>query len=158
MRCSTRTLESIGPVGLHLVEDALGWDSARCWSLQLRSEASIFEIGGEDDWAELVQRYPLAVAKSRRHDWWRATGRDLEWTIPDFYAVASDYDAVHLTVAGYLSTAGRAVPAGDAHTVLAGWGPDETWWLTHSPQRIGPPARWIATGDTAPFDWARSTE
>jgi hypothetical protein len=157
LRRSTRGLTSTGPVGLHLVEDAFGWTSARCWSLQLRSGASIFEIGGPEDWSELVRRYPLAVTKSRRHDWWRATGRDVEWAIPDFHAVASDYDAVRLSVAGYLSTAGRALRAGEWHTVLAGWNPDETWWLTETPQRVDPAVRWVATGDSEPFAWARST-
>jgi hypothetical protein len=156
LRCSTRSLGTTGPVGLHLVEDAFGWSSARCWSLKLRPGVSIFEIGGADDWSELVRRYPLAVTKSRRHDWWRATGRDLEWTIPDFRAVAADYDAVHLTVAGYLSTAGRAIPAGRAHTVLAGWNPDETWWLTDSPARVDPAVRWVATGDIEPLAWTKS--
>lgn len=153
LRRSTRSLTSIGPVGLHLVEDDMGWVSARCWSLQARPGASIFEIGGPEDWGELVRRYPLAVTKSRRHDWWRATGRDLEWAIPDFNAVAGDYDAVHLSVAGYLATAGRAVRAGEWHTVLAGWNPDETWWLTDAPQRVDPAVRWVATGDSEPLAW-----
>jgi hypothetical protein len=158
LRCSTRSLDSTGPVGLHLVEDAFGWSSARCWSLAPRPDASVFEIGAPDDWIALVRRYPLGVTKSRRHDWWRATGRDLEWAIPDFHAIASDYDALHLSVAGYLSTAGRALPAGAAHTVLAGWNPDETWWLTDAPRRVGPAVRWVATGDSEPFAWARGTE
>jgi hypothetical protein len=157
LRRSTRSLDSAGPAGLHLVEDAFSWSSARCWSLQLPAEASIFEIGGADDWTELVRRYPLAVPKSRRHDWWRATGHDLEWAIPDFHAVAADYDAVHLSVAGYLSTAGRAIPSGEAHTVLAGWNLDETWWLTDSPDRVDPAVCWVATGDVEPFTWIRST-
>ncbi len=158
LRSSTRILPSTGPVGLHLVEDELGWNAAQCWSLEFRPGASIFEICGADDWAELVGRYPLAVTKSRRHDWYRATGLDVEWAIPDFPAVADDYDAVHLTVAGYLSTAGRAIPAGEAHTVLAGWNPDQTWWLTGRPRRVDPAVRWIRTGDMEPFAWARSAE
>src|SRR5690348_15038461 len=105
LRRSTRRLESTGPVGLHLIEDAFSWTSAQCWPLQVHPDASVFEIGGPDDWTELVRRYPLAVTKSRRHDWWRATGHDFEWAIPDYHAVAADYDAVHLSVAGYLSTA-----------------------------------------------------
>jgi hypothetical protein len=47
--------------------------------------------------------------------------------------------------------------AGDAHTVLAGWNPDETWWLTDSPRRIDPAVRWVATGEVEPFAWAPST-
>jgi len=157
LRRSTRSLTSTGPVGLHLVEDAFNWTSARCWTLQPRPGASTFEIGGPDDWSELVRRYPLAVTKSRRHDWWRATGRDLEWAIPDFHALADDYDAIHLSVAGYLATAGRALRAGDWHTVLAGWNPDETWWLTDPPQRVDPAVRWVATGHSEPLAWTPST-
>jgi hypothetical protein len=145
-------------MGLHLVEDGFGWSSARCWGLELPPGGAIFEIGEADDWSALVRRYPLAVTKSRRHDWWRATGQDLEWAIPDFHAVAADYDAVHLSVAGYLSTAGRAIPAGDANTTLAGWDPDATWWLTDSPRRVDPPVLWITTGEAEPFTWAQSTQ
>ena len=71
-------------------------------------------------------------------------------------ASAGDYDAVHLSVAGYLATAGRALRAGEWHTVLAGWNPDETWWLTVTPRRVEPAVRWAATGDSEPFAWTRS--
>jgi hypothetical protein len=72
-----------------------------------------------------VGRYPLDVSKSRRRDWWRATGRAGRWLIPDYAAVAADWDAVHVSVSGYLTTAGIAIPAGsDAYTMLAGWDPD----------------------------------
>jgi hypothetical protein len=40
------------------------------------------------DWAELVGRYPIDVSRSRRHDWWRATGWAGRWLVPDFAAVA----------------------------------------------------------------------
>lgn len=50
--------------------------------------------------------------------------------IPDWPRVAGDYDGVHLSVAGYLGTAGRAIDVGDGWaSVLAGWNPDETVWL-----------------------------
>jgi hypothetical protein len=43
----------------------------------------------------------------------------------------SGIDAVHLTVRGYLTTAGRALPVSGTHSaVLGGWDPDTTWWLT----------------------------
>jgi hypothetical protein len=91
------------------------------------------------------------VTKARRHDWWRATGEDHTWAIPDYPAIAVDYDAIHLTVGGYLSTAGRAIQAGGAHTVLAGWNPDETWWLTDSPRRHGEPVTWLDTRGNEPL-------
>jgi len=157
LRRSTRSLGGAGPVGLHLVEDALGWSSARCWALELPRAAAVYEVHTAQDWGKLVSRYPLAVTKARRHDWWRATGEDHAWAIPDYSAVAADYDAIHLTVGGYLSTAGRAIQAGSAYTVLAGWNPDETWWLTDSPRRLGEPVTWHSTRNDEPFAWAPTT-
>jgi hypothetical protein len=49
--------------------------------------------------------------------------------MPRWPAVARDWDGVHLSVAGYLATAGRALPVGAARTLLGGWNPDETYWL-----------------------------
>lgn len=123
---TTQSLGRGGPVGLSLVEDSWGPSSAECRALVPQPGASIFEIDGPDHWIELVRRYPLAVPLSRRHDWWRVTGQDLRWAIPDYVAVAGDYDGVHLSVIGYLSTAGRALDAGAFQTVLAGWNPDQT--------------------------------
>jgi hypothetical protein len=154
--CSTRALDGHGPVGLSLVEDSLGWTSAQSHALRPRPGASIFEIAGPEAWEELVERYPLTVTHSRRHDWWRATGQNGAWAIPDYLAVAADYDGIHLTVLGYLSTAGRALPACDAYTVLAGWNPDETWWLTDSAQLIDAPIRWSRDQRDHATRWVRA--
>jgi hypothetical protein len=139
---TTRALPSLAAVKLVLVEDTFGWQHARVWPLRPASGARVFEITGPDAWAELAGRYPLDVSLSRRHDWWRVTGHDGSWLIPDWGAVASDYDAVHLTVLGYLTTAGRALPVGDSHTVLAGWDPDETYWLSDVLAESGTPTEW----------------
>jgi hypothetical protein len=152
---TTRALPGLGAVRLALVEDGLGWKSARCWPLLPRSGARIYEVDGPAAWASLVARYPLDVSMSRRHDWWRATGWTGRWLIPDFQAVAADFDAVHVTVLGYLTTAGVAVPVGSddsgdgARTVLAGWEPDATWWLTDCLAPAGPPEDWAADDDAA---------
>lgn len=119
--------------------------------------AVVYEIHTAQDWGELVARYPLAVTKARRHDWWRTTGEDHPWTIPDYPAVAADYDAIHLTVGGYLSAAGRAIQAGSGHTVLAGWNPDETWWPTDSPRHLDEPVTWLNTRNDEPLAWAPTT-
>ena len=76
-----------------------------------------------------------------------ATGWAGRWLIPDFAAVAADYDAVHLSVAGYLTTAGRALSVDDGRTVLAGWNPDQTFWLTEVLASSGPPANWVDLDD-----------
>ncbi|CAM5521534.1 hypothetical protein [Leifsonia shinshuensis] len=128
---TTRGLTGKGAVGLHLVEDGLGWRYARLTRMAVRAGARVFEIDGPERWAELCRRFPLDASASRRGDWLRSTGRDGRWLVPDWLRVAEEYDGVHLTVLGYLSTAGRALPvADDWATVLAGWSPDETHWLT----------------------------
>jgi hypothetical protein len=86
------------------------------------------------------------------------TGRDSReagpWLVPDWSRVAQEWDAVHLTVAGYLASATRCIPVPDAAdatgtagttgttgtagstgrveaaSVIGGWGPDVTYWLT----------------------------
>ena len=146
-----------GPLGrslcVHLLDDRLtgpGGRVQRAWA----------DAPGQ--WAGLVDRYPLDVGRSRRHDWWRATGLTGRWLIPDYAAVATDWDAIHVSVAGYLATAGVATPVGaaagsaagaGARTMLAGWDPDATWWLNDVLSLTGPSRglagkrRWVCRSD-----------
>lgn len=71
----------------------------------MTADTRVYEITGPDAWADLVGRYPMDVSRARRHDWWRTTRRAGRWLIPDYLAVTADFDAVHLSVAGYLTTA-----------------------------------------------------
>jgi hypothetical protein len=127
---TTCALPGQGPMGLRFVEDTLGWDSATVERVRVQADARIYEIDGAAAWAELAGRYPLEVTASRRHDWYRITGRNGTWVIPDWSRVRHDYDAVHLSIAGYLSAAGTGIRIDDDRaTVLAGWDPDATYWL-----------------------------
>lgn len=152
---TARALDGLGSVGLDLEEDGFGEREARVVPLVARDGIRVYEIFGPDDWVSLVERYPLEVSLSRKHDWWRVTGLDSAWLIPDWQAVAEDFDVVYLSVTGYLSTAGRALEAGPAHTVLAGWSPDESYWLTDALdigsvptewRRLDQRARWMPSG------------
>ncbi len=117
------------PEGLSLVEDSLGWEDAT--AITVSGTGRVLEIRTATDWTDLCRTYPLEVTASRRHDWFRTTGRHGRWVIPDWERAASEWDAVHLTVAGYLNAAGRALPVGpDTATVIAGWDPGSTIWLT----------------------------
>ncbi len=139
---TTRGLGTHGPAGLWWVEDGLGRTDAQVRPFAVPSGARVHEVDGPDAWADLCRRYPLEVTAGRRHDWYRVTGRDGRWCLPDWSRVAQDVDAVHVTVAGYLATAGRAVPVDDdVATVLAGWDPDRTYWLTDVADD-GPAQRW----------------
>ena len=93
---TTRALPALGAARLVLSEGGLGWQSARCWPVVPENSARVYEICGPDQWADLVGRYPLDVTRSRRDDWRRATGRAGRWLIPDYAAVAADWDAVHV--------------------------------------------------------------
>jgi len=149
---TSRALPGIGAVGLALVEDPHGWIEARCLPVLPRPGVRVWEISGPGQWADLVARYPLDVTRSRRHDWWRVTGWSGSWLMPDFAAVAADYDAVHLTVLGYLTTAGRALPVDGARTMLAGWDPDTTYWLSDCVEPAGPATWWRRNSDD-PARW-----
>jgi len=128
---TTRSLGSDGPSGLWLVEDSHGPERARVRRVGVPSETNVYEIDGPEAWADLCRRAPLDVTASRRHDWHRTTGEAGPWVVPDWSRVAEEYDGVHLTVAGYLETAGRSIPVGEgASSVLAGWDPDTTYWFT----------------------------
>jgi hypothetical protein len=161
---STRSFEASGPVGLTLVEDAFSWAEARVTPVSVAPGARVYEIDGPGALTALVERYPLDVSLSRRHDWYRTTGETGTWLIPDWQAVAADFDGVHLSVMGYLATAGRALRVGAdvgaesvaaPMTVLAGWDPDRTFWLTDVLTEAHPSADWRRI-DTAPARWVES--
>lgn len=147
MVTTTRPLPGLGSVVLVWEEDTFDQDCAAIWPLATTRIPRVWEIDGPGAWTRLVDRYPLVVTHARRHDWYRTTGRAGIWRIPDWYAVSADWDAVHLSVAGYLTTATRTVPLadGEAATVLAGCDPDQTWWLND-----------ILSAPTAPAQWWRS--
>lgn len=45
--------------------------------------------------------------------------------------VSQDFDAVHLSITAYLSSAGRPIQVDEkTASVIAGWNPDVTYWLT----------------------------
>ena len=121
----------------------MGWEKAQVRPVGINLAARVHEIRHADDWAELCRRFPLEVTASRRHDWYRATGRVGDWVIPDWTSVGEHFDGVHLSVAAYLQTAGAVVPVEeDSASLIAGWNPDETWWFRpdildiHDEQRV----------------------
>lgn len=135
--------DGVGSSELVWMEDHGGWNLANVQPLAPASTPRVYEVTGPSAWGDLVRRFPLEVTASRRHDWYRHTGRDGAWAIPDWLAVREEFDAVHVTVAGYLTTAGQAVEVGDGvATVLAGWSPDLTAWLTDVLEENGPCELW----------------
>jgi hypothetical protein len=154
LRSTTRRLSRLGALELLLQEDAFGTAKALCWPVRPRPEARIFEVRRAEDWVELVDQYPLELTWGRRGSWSMATDLDTRWVIPDWLAVADKYDAVHLTLSGYLATSGRALMLQDGFaTFIAGWNPDETYWLNDVIERAGDPVGWEARQHNPPRGW-----
>lgn len=109
----------------------------------------VYEIRAAHDWVALREKYPLDVSDEMHGSWGDATGREGAWVIPDWRAVADEWSAVHLPVARYLSCAGRALAVdGERASVIAGWSPDETYWLRHR----------VYADETAREKWVRSDD
>lgn len=132
------------PLGIPYLEDSFG--STLALAIPVRGGGRTFEVRGADDWAELCRRYPLELTASRRHDWQRVTDRDGRWLLPDWALVSQEWDAVHLTAWGYLTAATREIVVDDeCSSVIGGWGPDETYWLTGLVREVeGPRVLWVA--------------
>jgi hypothetical protein len=117
-------------VGLACAEDPLGEEEFEIWAVGIDPDARVYEVHEPGDWGRLAATHPRDVTASRRHDWSGWTGREGRWILPDWRSVAAQWDGVHVSVAGYLSTAGMAVESGGGSaTLLAGWDADQTLWL-----------------------------
>lgn len=160
MPSSARVLFDGSPAALWLVEDDLGWERAESVRLIVPAGASVFEIKGAADWAELCARFPLEVTAQKCDDWYLATGRTSRWVIPDWAQVAEHYDAVHLQVGGYLAAAGVAIPvdgSSDSASVIAGWNPDETYWFSSDIVYDNEHTRWMLEDDGSDMVWKQES-
>ncbi|TWS22329.1 hypothetical protein FK268_20205 [Tsukamurella sputi] len=119
------------PSGLFLVEDGFGQQAAAVYS-STATEPSVFEIASGEAWAALCRDHPLDVTAVRGGDWLVTTAlADTRWVMPDWASVAREYDAVHLQVGAYLAASGTAIEVEPGvHSVIAGWAPGDTYWLT----------------------------
>jgi hypothetical protein len=120
------------------------------WRLRVEPTARVFEVNQPTDWEHLVTTYPLA--EQRWPSWsWELPGihqypdlaalaaldgqramrtRMNRFVEPDWDTVADDWDAVHLTWAGFLTTEGLIIDLGDDDiAMLRGWNSERTLWL-----------------------------
>ena len=139
---TTRSIPGLAAVGLICVPDPHAQLRGQYWSVHVEGQARIYEVGSVEAWRALLQRYARDVTYSRRDAWWRLTDWEGSWWLPDWSAVAADYDGVHLSVTGYLETVGLTIPVGPARTLVTGSGPDETFWLNDVIDLDGDPVEW----------------
>lgn len=119
------------PSSLYLVEDGYGQTEASVHRANFGNPPA-FEIDSGEAWAQLCRSHPFDATESKDRDWYTTTGlADTRWVMPDWSAVAREYDAVHLQVGAYLAASGTAIEVEPGvHSVIAGWAPGDTYWLT----------------------------
>lgn len=158
VRSSTRRLFDGGPAGLWFVEDSLGWERAAVRRVNIPPGSRVYEVDDARAWAELCRRFPVEVTAQKQDDWYRTTGRQGRWVIPDWVRCSERYAGVHLTVSGYLAAAGTAIDV-DAETasVIAGWAPDETYWLTDAVDFEAGSHRWVRHNSRSDPVWIEAT-
>lgn len=139
---STAAWPGFGPAGLYLEEDSFGPMATRA-TLVGSPPGKTYEIADAEAWAQLCRDYPLNVTASREHVWGTSIGHSDRWVIPDWQAMAADWDAVHLTIAGYLAAATTLIEVSDGiGSTIAGWGPDATFWLRENPAPTSAAVEW----------------
>lgn len=152
------------------------------WLLRIRPEARVWDIDAPEDWVRLVERYPTVA--TRPHAGWELWAphqhpSDTErlrtiptqhalrvepavHVIPDWERVAADFDGVHLSWAGFLSTEGYVSELPDERvTMLRYWGSERTLWLRDVVDELEPltaPALNGATSDGEGVDASRDDE
>ena len=95
--------------------------------VRIAAGARILEVNTGDDWCGLVSAYGVP-SPVLTYDW-GVRGSEDPW-LPDWERVARDFDAVHVSISGFLRAAYRPIHLnGSAWTVLAGWHPGSTVWL-----------------------------
>ena len=121
------------------------------WSLQMAPAARVLEITEPAEWQKLVARFPRDVTGTHDGEWRNWGGVPGPWRLPDWELVMEHYDAVHVTVGGYLASCGLALPVGDGYTMLAGWIPGAAVWLRDLTVVSRPLGRWH--GDPQGVHW-----
>jgi hypothetical protein len=87
---------------------------SRMW-LVVSPDARVFEVDGPESWRQLCLRYPAPFEHGQ--------------VVPDFAAVAREWDAVHLGFGGLLTAEQVRLEGPEGWTWLNGWDAEGTMWL-----------------------------
>ena len=98
-------------VGDYMCEFPLAW-----WSMRFLEEVRVFEIHGPSDWHDLCVRYP-------------AKGTEDSRLVPNWGAVAEEWDGVHLSFGGLLTAEQNRYESAAGWTMLDSWHAEQTYWL-----------------------------
>jgi hypothetical protein len=140
---SSRATKLLPATRLVLEEDGLLGAPAFVTAMEGDARSrSVFSIDSPQAWLDLVEAFPLDVTPTRAETWSKVTGVNARWFIPDWVAVAEEFDGVYLPVASYLEFAGTPMSTVAGQTLLLGWSADTTYWLTNDIQLVEGSDRW----------------
>jgi hypothetical protein len=155
------------------VHDALlsAWDFSGAptsrWRLPVQPSARVWTIDRPSDWACLVETYPKVATRS--HSGWELPGPNQHHSdtkllrsftsqravrteigshvLPNWSDVAADFDGVHLSWAGFLTSEGFISDLSNGGvTMLRYWGSERTLWLHDVFEEPVPLAAPVLTG------------
>lgn len=86
------------------------------WRIRFPATVRVYEVNDAADWHRLCVRYP-------------ARGVDDDRLVPDWGAVAAEWDGVHLTFGGLLSCEQTRYEDAAGWSMNQFWQIEETWWL-----------------------------
>jgi hypothetical protein len=105
------------------------------WLLKAEKNIRILEIENADGWHMLCARYPTAGSATHDSpDFSMDSGR----IVPDWYAVAQDWDAVHISFGAMLMTDQVRVESKAGWTFNWAWQIEQTLWLRWAFTSIDP--------------------
>ena len=97
----------------------------QCWRLRIPPSVRVFEVHGPEDWNGLCVRYPAKGTKDGPPD--------QEWLVPDWGAAAEDWDGVHVSLGGLLTTEQVRYESTGGVSMLLFTASELTYWLRGFP-------------------------
>lgn len=99
------------------------------WRLPLLDATNVWEIDSPRSWIELCERYPDDTTTTYGKQW-RKWGLAQDRVVtPNWGQVAQDWDGVHLSMGGLLTTEGVPLDLGQVGSMIQGWTCEGTLWL-----------------------------
>lgn len=84
--------------------------SIGCWRVSLAPDVRVYEIRMPSDWIILCERYPRVIEPPP--EWARWGVGAMRGLCPDWKAVARDWDGLHVSMSGLLTTVGLPLAVG----------------------------------------------
>ena len=97
----------------------------QCWRLRIPPSVRVFEVHGPEDWNGLCVRYPAKGTKDGPPD--------PKWLVPDWGAAAEDWDGIHVSLGGLLTTEQVRYESTGGVSMLLFTASELTYWLRGFP-------------------------